>query len=613
LDLVVGYEESGVVRIYRNPGTAAAKSAWPYVSFSGSLGSVEDANLTDLDGDGRHDVVVSTEGGNRIHRGPLGTRGTSRLLGRRQLDHDGDSGCGRSAMDVLTGLNLDGQNGPDIIAGSKNTGATVSWLKAPANPRIAADWTLHKMTDAGWIMSLEPVDMDGDGDQDFLISDRRLGGDGRGARWLENPGASSPSLSSEWTSHFVAATNSDAMFLDQADIDGDGLIDVILPIKSQRWIIARRLDASGLSWSVETKSIPGSSVFPDGAGTSKAVRVIDIDGDGFLDVAHSFEQAESPKEGMLWLKHPGANPLTDAWQTGFPIAGPEGIKYDLMQAIDLDGDGDLDLITTEENAGAGSVGFGTIWHENPSGDAVDPVDPVDPEEPDDTPSGPGTFHLLAFSEQTYTERRVNVWQSFDLNVGSGDGQNSNPVEILEAPLVDTSGDSSKGLSFSLSSPEVIAAGYQVAARLTALDWSAHSFSWFDPTESAQLDVFSTAPGVWSYTFAGFEPSDIVSVEMVFGRDKSGDRAVSVSYLTTGDVMNSAQVGEDGGPQFPVSPYMTGSTSYTLTVQSMGGSWASVPNALALRVWEGSVIVKLFRAMEAGLLWSIGELRRCRQR
>ena len=61
-DIVVGYEESGVVRIYRNPGTSAATSPWPNVSFSG-FGGVEDANLVDIDGDGRHDVVVSSEGG----------------------------------------------------------------------------------------------------------------------------------------------------------------------------------------------------------------------------------------------------------------------------------------------------------------------------------------------------------------------------------------------------------------------------------------------------------------------------------------------------------------------------------------------------------------------
>ena len=48
-------------------------------------------------------------------------------------------------------MDVDGQNGIDLLVGSKGKGATVSWLRSPADPRDAAAWTLHKITDAGWI------------------------------------------------------------------------------------------------------------------------------------------------------------------------------------------------------------------------------------------------------------------------------------------------------------------------------------------------------------------------------------------------------------------------------------------------------------------------------
>ncbi|HBM76648.1 MAG TPA: VCBS repeat-containing protein, partial [Verrucomicrobiales bacterium] len=38
-----------------------------------------------------------------------------------------------------------------------------------------------------------------------------------------------------------------------------------------------------------------------------------------------------------------------------------GSKFDLIELIDLDEDGDLDVVTCEELAG-----LGLIWYENPS-------------------------------------------------------------------------------------------------------------------------------------------------------------------------------------------------------------------------------------------------------
>jgi hypothetical protein len=47
----------------------------------------------------------------------------------------------------------------------------------------------------------------------------------------------------------------------------------------------------------------------------------------------------------------------------------KGIKHDNLLLNDLDGDGDLDVITTEENGNTGSYfiarGLGLIWYENP--------------------------------------------------------------------------------------------------------------------------------------------------------------------------------------------------------------------------------------------------------
>ena len=42
------------------------------------------------------------------------------------------------------------------------------------------------------------------------------------------------------------------------------------------------------------------------------------------------------------------------------IAGPQGIKFDRIELLDLDLDGDLDVMTCEEREN-----LGVVWYENP--------------------------------------------------------------------------------------------------------------------------------------------------------------------------------------------------------------------------------------------------------
>jgi hypothetical protein len=48
------------------------------------------------------------------------------------------------------------------------------------------------------------------------------------------------------------------------------------------------------------------------------------------------------------------------------ISGTEGIKYDRIEIIDLDNDGDLDILTCEEKYGKNKQGLGVIWYKNPT-------------------------------------------------------------------------------------------------------------------------------------------------------------------------------------------------------------------------------------------------------
>jgi len=87
----------------------------------------------------------------------------------------------------------------------------------------------------------------------------------------------------------------------------------------------------------------------------------DIDVDGKPDIVLTMGEGQPNRGGVVWLRCRGkpASPEWDILDISGPI-GPRGYKPDLIQLIDLDGDGDLDVITSEERNL-----LGVIWYENP--------------------------------------------------------------------------------------------------------------------------------------------------------------------------------------------------------------------------------------------------------
>jgi len=345
LDVVTGWEEGGLVRVCVNPGPSKAQNSWPAVTV-GQAQSVEDAVLVDLDGNNRLDVVSSSEGNHQsilIHWAPDSP--DAFLTSEAWITQPIPVSIGQTRWMFTAPLQIDGQYGIDLIAGSKNPNGQIGWLKSPQDPRKLNDWTWHLLRPAGWIMSLIPTDMDGDGDADLLFSDRK--GPRRGCFWLERP--SDPLATTQpWPEHPVGALQEEVMFLTLTDLDHDGLLDVVAAIRPTHLLYLRRETADGRSWT--SHKIP----LPPTAGGAKGVAAGDINADGKTDLVFTCEGAVN-KSGVMWLEA-GSSP---AW-TAHDISGSEGIKYDIAELIDLDSDGDLDVLTCEEREG-----LGVIWYENP--------------------------------------------------------------------------------------------------------------------------------------------------------------------------------------------------------------------------------------------------------
>ncbi|MBA62458.1 MAG: hypothetical protein CMJ76_08835 [Planctomycetaceae bacterium] len=349
-DLVTPWEEGGMIRVCLHPGKQNVRKPWPAVTV-GKVASPEDAVFVDLDQDGRVDVVSSSEGALKtmhVHWAP--EEPENYLAPEHWKTELIPATQGLQAWMFALPMNLDGQHGPDLVVSSKAVDASVGWLQAPADARNVDGWKYHRLTHAGWVMSLIKADINQDGINDILFTDRR--GAGRGVKWLQNPGASKVQNQDAWNVHVLGGTNHEVMFMDYADFNADGIKDIAVATHQKEILLLQQNEQSGI-W--RDSMIPA----PYDLLKGKSVRIGDINLDGVMDFVHSTEPNSGPrKPGVTWLKQ-----VSNSEQSlqVMPVSDLRGTKFDLLQLVDIDEDGDLDVITCEEREN-----LGLVWYENPT-------------------------------------------------------------------------------------------------------------------------------------------------------------------------------------------------------------------------------------------------------
>jgi len=152
---------------------------------------------------------------------------------------------------------------------------------------------------------------------------------------------------------YVSAAGREVMFIEaMRDKDTDTLhINAI--VKPAELITAWRPNKTNLDWLIHKFKFDQKAI-----GSAKSVRRAIGPYSQPMRYIISCEHATHPRSGVF-----GFNPLTSK---NFPmkiidISGPKGVKFDRIELIDLDGDGDLDVLTCEERDN-----LGVIWYENPA-------------------------------------------------------------------------------------------------------------------------------------------------------------------------------------------------------------------------------------------------------
>lgn len=342
LDIVTGWEEGKSIRIAIQPEPDKLRTPWETVTV-GRVSSAEDAVFADLDGDGNLDVVSATEGKSRtvyVHWAP---EAKGDLMDENAWETNAfPEGEGSQWWMYTLPHDVDQDGDIDLLIGSKNAKGSLTLFENPGHDsaRDLSLWKTRRVADAGWIMSIRLLETPKG--KAVLYSDRKGKSSGvylvpllPNAPWLGEPIR-------------IGATGEEVMFLDVGHLDDDKNLDVVAAIRPDIVRVYYQPESPFQEWADTADFDPISQ---ETFGSVKAVRIGDLDGDRLPDIAITCERADGKKKGAMWMNlHSEVTAISDA----------EGVKYDRIELLDLDRDGDLDMITCEERAG-----LGVVWFENP--------------------------------------------------------------------------------------------------------------------------------------------------------------------------------------------------------------------------------------------------------
>jgi hypothetical protein len=233
---------------------------------------------------------------------------------------------------------VDGDGRLDLLSACK-LDKRIAWYKNSGG--LPEAWIAYTITTtADGANSVYAADVDGDGLVDVLsasYNDDKIA-------WYKNSGGS-PVV---WTPYVITTAANGAEIVHAADVDHDGLLDV-LSASSIDGKIAWYRNGGG-------RPIVWASFTIATADRAYSVFAADVDGDGWLDVL----SASGGDDRIVWYKNGGGNPVV--WTPYTITSGADSARS--VFAVDVDSDGRIDVLSASFNDDK------IAWYKNSGGSPV---------------------------------------------------------------------------------------------------------------------------------------------------------------------------------------------------------------------------------------------------
>lgn len=303
---------------YKNPGSP--NGSWARRTIGEPLNNI--AALYDFDRDGLVDVLGTA--GQGSDPDPRFVWAHNDGSGSFTVLNNIKPGAGDFLQGVAVGTLADG-GGVKVALSWHSPGDGIQMLSVPADPLVDT-WTIEEISTLSQDEALSLGDIEQDGDKDLLL----------GTIWLENKGSS-------WNDHILHDASGypygerDPDRNRLADINGDGRLDAVVgyeAISSQgklAWYEQGQIATE--TWQEHTIA---QVVGP------MSLDVVDIDLDGDLDVIIGEHNLEQPTNAKLSVFE-NFDGVGNQWKEHIVHIGDE--HHDGAQTVDIDNDGDLDIIS----------------------------------------------------------------------------------------------------------------------------------------------------------------------------------------------------------------------------------------------------------------------------